>query len=124
MPDDATPIYWDGKGLALLWMSFFAGPIAWTLNQGIGYAVLKPVCRSADVSVLWLIGVFTFVLACLGAWIAALCLLALREGATDAGGRVVDRSYFVAIVAIGMNSLIALLIVTSAIPQLLLSPCE
>jgi hypothetical protein len=124
MAGDTTTSYWDTKGLALLWMSFFAGPIAWTLNQGIGYAVMKPVCRSADVSVLWLIGAFTFVLACLGAWTAARCLLALGEGATDAGGSVIDRSFFVAIVAIGMDSLIALLIVTSIIPQLLLSPCE
>jgi hypothetical protein len=48
----------------------------------------------------------------------------LREGVTDDGARIIDRSYFVAIVAIGMNSLIAILIVTSVIPQFLLSPCE
>ena len=123
MADDATMSYWDTKGLALLWVSFFAGPIAWILNQGIGYAVMKPVCRDADVSALWLIGGLTFVLACLGAWTATRCMLMLR-GANDAGGRVIDRSYFVAIVAIGMDSLIALLIVTSVIPQFLLSPCE
>jgi len=124
MADAATASYWDTKGLVRLWMSFCAGPIAWLLNQGIGYAVMKPVCRSADVSALWLIGAFTLVLACLGAWIAARCLLMLRDGATDTGGRAIDRSYFVAIVAIGMNSLIAILIVTSVIPQFLLSPCE
>ncbi len=123
MGDSAATNYWESKGLARLWTSFFAGPAAWTLNQGIGYAVMKPVCRSADVSVLWLIGAFTFALACLGAWTAMRCLLMLRE-ATDDGARIIDRSYFVAIVAIGMNSLVAILIVTSVIPQFLLSPCE
>jgi len=64
-------------------------------------------------------------LACLGAWTAMRrCLLMLREGVTDDGARIIDRSYFVAIVAIGMNLLIAILIVTSVIPQFLLSPCE
>jgi len=125
MRDSAATNYWDSKGLAWLWTSFFAGPAAWTLNQGVGYAVMKPVCRSADVSALWLIGAFTFALACLGAWTAMRrCLLMLREGVTDDGARIIDRSYFVAIVAIGMNSLIAILIVTSVIPQFLLSPCE
>ncbi len=116
--------YWDSKGLMWLWTSFFTGPVAWTLNQGLGYAVMKPVCKSADVSVLWLIGAFTFALTCLGAWAATRCLLMLREGATDEGGSVIDRSYFVAIAAIGMNGLIAILIVTSVIPQFLLSACE
>jgi hypothetical protein len=121
---EGTATYWDSKGLTLLWMSFFAGPTAWILNQGIGYAVMKPVCNRADVVVLWLIGAMTFVLACVGAWVAARCFLLLRDKATDEGGRVFDRSYFLAIVAIGMDSLIAILIVTSVIPQFLLSPCE
>ncbi len=124
MHDSTATSYWESRGLALLWMSFFAGPVAWILNQGVGYAVMKPVCSSANVYVLWLIGAFTFILASVGAWAASRCLLALRDGATDEGGGVIDRSYFVAIVAIGMDSLIAILIVTSVIPQFLLSPCE
>ena len=124
MQNGVAPGYWDSKGLTWLWMSFLAGPVAWTLNQGIGYAVMKPVCSHADVAVLWLIGAFTLVLACVGAWTAARCLLMLRDRATDEGCGVRDRSYFVAIVAIGMNSLIAVLIVTSVIPQFFLSPCE
>jgi hypothetical protein len=82
------------------------------------------VCSRADVSVLWMIGAVAFILASLGAWTAARCLLRVRDEARDEGGRVIDRSYFVAIVAVGMDTLIAILIVTSVIPQFLLSPCE
>jgi hypothetical protein len=124
MQDSAATSYWDAKGLMLLWISFFAGPVAWILNQGVGYAVVKPVCSRADVSVLWVIGACAFILASLGAWTAARCLLLVRDEAKDQGGRVMDRSYFVAIVALGMDALIAVLIVTSVIPQFLLSPCE
>ena len=124
MRESAASGYWDSKGLALLWMAFFAGPLAWIVNQGVGYAVMKPVCRGADVPVLWLIGAFAFILASVGAWTGARCLLLLRDKATDVGSHVIDRSYFVAIVAVGMDVLIALLIVTSVIPQFLLSPCE
>jgi hypothetical protein len=124
MQDGATTGSGDSKGLARLWASFFAGPVAWIVNQGIGYAVMKPVCSAADVSALWLIGSFAFILAGAGAWTAARCLLALRDDAIDEGGRVIDRNYFVAVVAVGVDALIAILIVTSVIPQFLLSPCE
>jgi hypothetical protein len=48
----------------------------------------------------------------------------LRPTAISDGPTGQDRNYFLAILAITFNALIGVLILTSAIPQLLLSPCE
>lgn len=114
----------DGSGLAALWTAFFAGPFAWALNQGAGYAAMKPVCAAAAPYVLWLIATVSFAIVAAGAWTGWRWLLALRTQATGAGGNVPDRSYFLAILTIALNGLIGVLIVASAIPQFLLSPCE
>lgn len=59
-----------------------------------------------------------------GAWIGWRWLRVLHAQASEDGGGVPDRSYFLAIIAVALNGLIAVLIATSAIPQFLLSPCE
>ena len=35
-----------GPSLVALSGAFFAGPLAWAFNQGVGYAVMKPVCAA------------------------------------------------------------------------------
>jgi hypothetical protein len=112
------------RALVALWTAFLAGPVAWALNQGIGYAVMKPVCGAANAPMLWLIAVVTLAIGAAGGAVAFRHLRALRAIAHDNGRRIVDRSYFLAAVALALNALIALLIVTSVIPQFLLSPCE
>jgi hypothetical protein len=115
--------YWDGTGLLLLWCALLAGPFGWTINQGVGYAVMKPVCAGAATHVLWSIALVALVITAAGVWLGWRCLRQLRA-ATEDGGRPADRSYFLAIVGMSFNVLIALLIVTSLVPQFLLSPCE
>ena len=124
IPARADNGYWHGTGLVLLWTSFLAGPAAWAVNQGVGYALMKPVCAGAIPYVLWAIAAASFALAGAGGWIGWRCLRMLRATAAEDGGRVPDRSFFLAIIAIALNGLIALLVVTSLIPQFLLSPCE
>jgi hypothetical protein len=57
-----------------------------------------------------------------GAWLGWTCLVKLRGAATDEGGRAIDRSYFMAVVAIGLDALLALWIVATVI-HLVLAPC-
>ena len=116
--------YGERKRLGLLAAAFLAGPLAWSINQGLGYAVIKPVCADRATYVLWLIALGTFALAATGVLGGWHCLRAAGAGAVEDGGRAVDRSYFLAGLAIAFNGLIALLILTSVIPQFLLSPCE
>ena len=116
--------YWDDWGLVLLWTSALTGPIAWGLNLQVGYALVKWACSREQTFVLVVLSAATFALALAGAWLGWSCLQRLRDVADEQGGRVVDRSYFLAVVAIGLNLLLALLIATSAYHPLFLSPCE
>jgi hypothetical protein len=45
-------------------------------------------------------------------------LSSLRAIALDSGGRDIDRSYFLAVLAAGLNTLVALLIITTVASQL------
>ena len=123
MEEHADHAYWEGRGLLLLWGAMLSGPVAWTIDQGLGYASVKPSCAAETE---WPLVLFTAValgLVAAGGWVGWRCLRRLRDGKED-GGLVVDRSYFMAVVAIGFNLLIGLLVATAAIPIFVLSPCE
>jgi hypothetical protein len=115
--------YWDGRGLVLLWLSVISGPAAWALNQLIGYALVKPSCAAGTPVALLGVSAVTLGVTLGGAWVAWWCFLRLRD-ADIAGDRREDRSKFVAVSGVGLNLLLALLIVTAASAQFLLSPCE
>ena len=115
--------YWEQTGLALLWFAVLAGPTAVTLNMFAGYALVKWACASGHANVLTAIALVSLVLALAGAWVGWSCRGRLR-GADEQGGRIVDRSYFIAVTATGLALLNALLIVMQAYPRFVLSPCE
>jgi hypothetical protein len=115
--------YWEQAGLALLWYALLAGPAAVALNQFSGYVLVKWVCASGHKNVLTAISLMTLLLAATGAWAGWTCRDRLRD-ANEQGGRVIDRSYFVATVAIGLAAITALLIAVQAFPRFVLSPCE
>jgi hypothetical protein len=115
--------YWEDKGLMLLWFSFLAAPTAWALAELIGYALVKPVCFGDATFALTAVNGAAFALVIAGALVGRACLLRARGGSDD-GGRDVDRSYFMAVVAIAFNALVGLLIVFATISHFVLSPCE
>jgi hypothetical protein len=120
--------YWEDKGLVLLWFSFLAPPAAWAFDQLISYALVKPVCFADTRFTLTAINSAALVLVIAGGLVGRACLLRAREGdeapVLNDGGRRVDRSYFMALVAIAFNVLVGLLIVFATIPHFVLSPCE
>jgi hypothetical protein len=73
--------------------------------------------------VLTAIAVAMLGLSLAGAWVGWICRERLRD-ATEYGGRIIDRSYFLAIVGIGLALVNALVIFMQAYPHFLLSPCE
>ena len=115
--------YWEGSGLTLLWTAMLLGPAAWALNLFIGYALVKPVCASGHKLILDVLALVMLAMVAGGVWIGWSCLAQLR-GATEKGGTRVDRSYFMALVAIGFNALLGLLILVAAVPSFVLNPCE
>jgi hypothetical protein len=115
--------YWDQAGLAWLSFAMLAGPLALTINLGAGYALVKWACASGHAFVLTALSLGTLALALAGTWVGWRCRAQL-PGANEHGGRIVDRSYFVAIVAIGFSLLNALLVTIHAYATVVLSPCE
>jgi len=115
--------YWEDRGLVLLWTAMLAGPVAFALNHQVGYALVKWACSREQRFVLTLVSLICFALALWGAYIGWGCLAQVRD-ADDRGGTLVDRSYFMALVAIGLDLLLGLLIVLTAFPQFILSPCQ
>jgi hypothetical protein len=109
--------------LAWLIAAFTAGPLAWALTEGAGYAAVKPLCAGGNPLVLGLIALGGLIVCGAGAWLAWWRMVSLQRVATDEGPNDVDRSYFIAVVATGFNVLIALLIVTTVASQLW-SRCE
>ena len=106
-----------------IWLSLAAGPLAWMIDQGVGYPMVKPSCADGSDWPLMALSVVALGISTVGGSLGWMSLVRLR-GARDDGGAKVDRSYFVAILAFGFNVLAALLIIAAAIPIFFLSPCE
>ncbi len=115
--------YWDDRGAVLLWAAVLLAPAAWAFNQFVGYALVKPVCASGHKIVLIGISAAALAIVSAGEWIAWSCFRRLRQ-ADEEGASPADRSYFMAVVAMGFNFLVAILILTAAVSPFVLSPCE
>ena len=115
--------YWEGQGLVLLWFAVLAGPAALFANLFAGYALVKWACGTGQTFVLTAIDVAMLALALAGAWVGWMCRNRL-QGANEHGGRIIDRSYFVASIGVGLAVINALLIALQAYPHFVLSPCE
>lgn len=109
--------------LALLITALLAGPVAWAFTEGAGYAAVKPVCAGGAPIVLGAVAAVGLIITGAGAWLAWRRMSALRRTADAGGGRDVDRSYFIAALAVGLDLFIALLIITTVAMQLW-SRCE
>jgi hypothetical protein len=124
MTEEAAREYWDGTGLVLLVAGFLLAPFAWLLDLQISYSSIKWACEHDARGVLMAIPLGSLALIGAGTWMCWYCWQRLRDEAQDEGGRVIDRSYALAISGLALNALFGLLIVTSIAGRLLLSPCE
>jgi hypothetical protein len=107
----------------MVWIALAAGPLAWTIDQGLGYPLVKPSCAHGSEWTLFAVSAVSLIISGVGGGLGWVSLTRLR-GARDDGGVRADRTYFLAVVAVGLNALIALLIVAAAMPIFFLSPCE
>ena len=115
--------YWDDRGLPLLWLGVLSGPAGWAFNQLVGYALVKPACTGKASVLLLLVSAVALAVIIAGGVISWWCVTKLR-GAVDTGGRVEDRSLFLAVTGVALNALLGLLVLTAAVSPFLLSPCE
>lgn len=124
MRDEVERDYWEQRGLVLLWVAMLAGPVATALTLQVGYALVKWACAARHRDVLIIITIGAVLTTALGAALGWWCLEKAGDAATEHGGRTVDRSSFLAVVAIGFNLLLALLAILWIVPPFVLSPCE
>lgn len=124
MSGRAARNYWEDRGLLFLWTSLLGGPLAWALNQQLGYATVKLACSQDRAFIPTMIAVVALVGTLSAAWLGWSCYQKVRDVANERGGTMVDRSYFIAVMAIGLNLLLALLIAAQATNTFILSPCE
>jgi len=96
-------------------IAFTLAPLALALDQGLTYVLVKWVCATGATRVLVLIPVMTLGMTVTGAVVGWSAMLAQRTR----GPR-----YLVALLAVSLNVLFGLLILTAIAPRQLLSPCE
>jgi hypothetical protein len=114
--------YWNDWGAVLLWASVLSGPAAWALNQLIGYALVKPACAGSAAPALTFVSAGALAIVVAGGWTAWWCFGQVRNARED-GAEPEARSLFMSMVGVGLNALIAILILTAAVPPFV-SPCQ
>jgi hypothetical protein len=104
-----------------LWTGILAGPIAWSCDLGISYALVKSICISQRHSVLQLITIASLmVVACA----AAVAWMALQHTAGDLVDAARQRARFMAILGLMSSTLSAIAIVALAVPHWMLNACQ
>ena len=116
--------YWEHVGLMRLMGALLLAPLAWLLDLQISYALVKWSCAHDRPEVLLLVSLGSLALIGGAAWLSWSALRILRGDGRLEGGRMEDRSYFLALAGLAMSGIFALLVVTSLAPRYLLSPCE
>jgi hypothetical protein len=107
-----------------LWSGILAGPVAWALDLGISYAIVKWLCASQREAPLHLITLAALAIVAGG---AVMSFLALQQTAGDVptdAGKPRHRARFMAILGLTMCALFALQIVAGAIPKWMVDACQ
>lgn len=124
MSGRAARHYWEDAGLMKLVGGFLLAPFAWLLDLEVSYALVGWACENDRREVLWLVPLASLSMIALAGWMSWSCWRTLRGNADLEGGRMEDRSYFLAVSGLAMTAVFGLLVFTSLVPRFLLSPCE
>jgi hypothetical protein len=123
MGSRAAQSYWEHVGLMRLVGGFLLAPFAWLVDLQVSYAMVKWACENDRRDLLLLMPLGSLAMVGAATWLVWSCWTKL-QGADEEGGRMEDRSYFIAVSALALNAVFALLILTSIAPRYFLSPCE
>lgn len=124
MDGSATVEYWERRGLVLLWTSILGGTLTWGVSLQVSYALVKWACSRQEPYILVAIPLAALVVVAGAAALGWSCFQKARAVASEQGGTLADSSYLTAQVAVGLNLLLGLMILTWALLPFMLSPCE
>lgn len=111
-----------GRGLLVLWLLVFTGPLVWLLDLEVAYLLVYRGCHTRNLLPLYLeSGAALALVAGAGVW--SLVWLRRFDGASLSGGQADDRARFLAIAAIGLCALFLVVLTAAAIPRFVLDPC-
>jgi hypothetical protein len=113
----------EPRGIASLWFSMLAGPVAWMLGLNADYSLVRVACAKGTMLPLHLVTLATLALAVAGGLVAWRdWQRAGREWPGEAG-TTLDRSRFMSVVGLMGSALFALTIVAQWLAKLFLDPC-
>jgi hypothetical protein len=115
--------YWEDAGLLMVMGGILLPMAAWVLDLQISYAMVKWACRVDRGWTLLLVPLLSLSMVGAGASLSWRAWTRLHD-AQPAGASMIDRSYLLAVLGLGLNLVSALLILFSFAPRALLSPCE
>lgn len=105
-----------------LWFAVFVGPLAWSADFGISYALTGRACSVESAALLLLFSAVAFAVTLWGLVTAVRAIRELPQTA-DAGGIRADPTRFMALSGIAVSGGFLLAIVAAGIPRLMVHPC-
>jgi hypothetical protein len=107
-----------------LWIGILAGPVAWALDLGVSYALVRWTCESQRDLPIHLISPASLALVAGGAVVSWQALRHTAAHLPTDGGDPRARARFMAILGLASNALFAVTIVAGAIPRWVLDACQ
>ena len=107
-----------------LWTGILAGPVAWALDLGISYAIVKWTCAAGTSRPFQAITLAALAMVAGGAAVSWTALRHTQHDRPEDGGRPRQRARFMALVGLASSALFALTIAAAAIPWWVLDACH
>lgn len=123
-PDVARRTFDSPRGISALWLSIFAGPVAWAIDLLLSYSLVPWTCGGGPPVVLQLISVFALAIIGAGAFAGWQSLAQVPKGAPSDGSQPDQRAYFMASLGLVMCALFAVIVVAGAVPRWILDACH
>jgi len=99
------------------------GPIAFGVDLLLSYMLVEHSCSTGHFYVLHVISVVCFLVVLAGAWMSWQQYQPVRD-ANDSGGSPRDRTHFLALLGTISSLFFAVVIIATAVPRWILSPCD
>jgi hypothetical protein len=123
MRADADKYFTGRRGLLSLWGGLLLAPIAWLLHQQSSYLLVYWACGSGRTFLFHLGTLALLLVAAAGTYLAWTAWNDSGREWADEGGRVADRSRFLALGGLLLSGLFATVIFAQWIPTFLVDPC-
>jgi hypothetical protein len=108
----------------VLWIPVLAGPLAWVLTEQLSYMLAPTACWQGSFLILGLVPLGTLSIVLAGALLARNRWKRQPAGSTEEGDARESRSRFLALAGFWLCVSFALVILATAVPDLILRVCD